>query len=77
MQHRVSLLEKRLKLYKCLFPDFVIWEQVRRNIEDYHKIKEHMVAIACQVHLEKGKIPPGSVLMEIVIEEDVSFIFVF
>jgi hypothetical protein len=38
-----------------------------------HKIKEHMVAIACQVHLEKGKIPPGSVLMEIVIEEDVSF----
>jgi hypothetical protein len=69
----IGQLEKRLKLYKCLFPDFVIWEQVRRNIEDYHKIKEHMVAIACQVHLEKGKIPPGSVLMEIVIEEDVSF----
>lgn len=69
----IGQLEKRLKLYKCLFPDFVIWEQVRKNIEDYHKIKEHMVAIACQVHLEKGKIPSGSVLMEVVIEGDVSF----
>ncbi|VDI66362.1 Hypothetical predicted protein [Mytilus galloprovincialis] len=69
----IGQLEKRMKLYKCLFADFVIWESVRRNIEDYYKIKEHMIAIACQVHLEKGKIPPGLVLMEIVIEEDVTF----
>lgn len=69
----IGQLEKRLKLYKCLFADYVVWDPVRKNIDDYCKVKEHMVAIACHVHLDRGSIPSGKVLMEIVIEEDVTF----
>lgn len=69
----VGDLEKRLKLYSCLFVDYVIWEPVRKNIDNYYRVREHLVAIACQVHVDRGVVPPSRALLEIVFEEDVTF----